>query len=822
MRDLRYACRTILRKPVFAVVALSCLGLGIGGTAAIFSLADAILWKSLPVERPNELAFIGFTHPRIPGTRTTLSYPLAIAMRGKIEAFKDMSVYRPQNLNLRVRGQTDRIIAETVSLNYFDMLGVGAARGRVFSERAERAETMPTLAVLSHGYWQRRFGGDPSIVGASVVLDETAFSIVGIAREGFHGLEPGNAPDLWIPVTTLPLVVPKPPLLTMPNNMSFRGVARLRPTPLTPTPLTLAQVASRMQPAFAAIAKAEAARDKRGGIALHAQLQLLPSSGAVSQLQRQFARPVLVVLGGAGILLAIGFSNFAALLLAQAVTRRREMAVRLALGASNWRLARQLLTESVLLAVMGGVCGALVAYWLTGLLGRFFSNLAGIRLELAMDWRTLAFTAGLSLVLGLLLGMTPALQAFRTSVIGVLQGDATTGRSWRGQSGAVRRVLVGAQIAFSLLLLVSAGLFGRSLLNLSGLNLGMRIDEVLQVSLRLPQNHRPEQVEAFYSMLQERLKSLPGVRTVGFSEQALFTTRTIDGISIKGYQSRPGEDLGTLVNRIGPGFVETLGLTVLAGRPFDERDTPQAPAVAVVSRSLAIRYFGDTDALGRRIKVGYDGADREIVGVVGDASYDDARVGIAETVYLPLVQAQEPSTMRTVYLRVGGDPVALAAAVRREVQAAGPNAGIYDVKRLTDRVNEVRSQDRLLAFMSASTGALSLLLTAIGIYGLLAYELGRRTREFGIRMALGATRGDVARMVLRETLVLGTTSVCFGVVMAWWLSSLFTAQLFGVPARDPLTIAGAVVCIAGVLIVATWLPTLRGVRLSPVNALRHE
>jgi predicted permease len=818
MPDLRYACRTILRKPVFAVVALSCLGLGIGGTAAIFSLADAILWKSLPVERPNELAFIGFTHPRIPRTQTTLSYPLAMAMRGKIDGFKDLSVYRSQNLNLRMRGQTDRIVAETVSLNYFDMLGVGAARGRVFSEQAERAEAMPTLAVLSHGYWQRRFGGDPSIVGASVILDETAFSIVGIAREGFHGLEPANAPDLWMPVTTLPLVVPKPPLLTMPNNMSFRGVARLT----QPTPLTLPQVAARMQPAFAAIAEAEAARDKRGRIALQSQLQLLPSSGAVAQLQRQFARPVLVVLGGAGILLAIGFSNFAALLLAQAVTRRREMAMRLALGASNWRLARQLLTESLVLAVMGGVCGAFVAYWLTGLLGRFFSNLAGIRLELAMDWRTLAFTAGLSFVLGLLLGMTPALQALRASVIGVLQGDATTGRSWRGQSGAVRRVLVGAQIALSLLLLVSAGLFGRSLLNLSGLNLGMRIDEVLQVSLRLPQNHQPEQVEAFYSMLQERLKGLPGVRALGFSEQALFTSKTIDGISIKGYQSRPGEDLGTLVNRIGPGFVETLGLTVLAGRPFDERDTSRAPAVAVVSRSLAVRYFGDTDAIGQRITVGYDGADREIVGVVGDASYDDVRVGVAETVYLPLVQAREPSTMRTVYLRIGGDPVALAAAVRREVQALGPNAGIYDVKRLTDRVNEARSQDRLLAFMSASTGALSLLLTAIGIYGLLAYELGRRTREFGIRMALGATRGDVARMVLRETLVLGTTSVCFGVMMAWWLSALFAAQLFGVSARDPLTIAGAVACIAGVLLVATWLPTLWGVRLSPLNALRQD
>jgi predicted permease len=697
------------------------------------------------------------------------------------------------------------------------MLRVGAARGRVFSEQTERAESMPTLAVLSHGYWQRRFGGDPSIVGASVVLDETAFSIVGVAREGFHGLDTGHAPDLWIPVTTLPLVVPKPPLLTMPNNMSFRGVVRL-----TPTPLTLPRVAARVQPAFAAIAEAEAARDKRGRIALLAQLQLLPSSGAVARLQQQFARPVLVVLGGAGILLAIGFSNFAALLLAQAVTRRREMAIRLALGASGWRLAGQLLTESVVLAMMGGVCGALVAYWLTGLLGRFFSNLAGIRLELAMDWRTLTFTAGLSLVLGLLLGLTPALQALRTSVVGVLRGDATTGSSWRGQSGALRRLLVGAQIALSLLLLVSAGLFGRSLMNLSGLNLGMRVDEVLQVSLRLPQNHEPGQVETFYSMLQDRVKGLPGVRAVGASEQALFTTKTIDGISITGYQSRPGEDLGTLVNRIGPGFVETLGLTVLAGRPFDERDTPQAPAVAVVSRSLAVRYFGDKDALGQRIKVGFDGADREIVGVIGDASYDDARVGVAETVYLPLAQTPEPPSMRTVYLRVGGDPAALAAAVRREVQALGPNAGIYDVKRLTDRLNEARSQERLLAFMSASTGALSLLLTAIGIYGLLAYELGRRTREFGIRMALGATRGDVARMVLRETLVLGTASVCSGVAMAWWLSSLFASQLFGVSARDPLTIGGATVCIAIVLLVATSLPTLWGVRLSPLRALRHD
>jgi predicted permease len=817
MWDLRYACRTILRRPVFAVAALACLGLGIGGTATIFGLADAIIWKPLPVERPDQLAFLGFTNPRNPEPRTNVSYPLAIAMRGHIDAFKDLSVYRPLNLNLRVRGQTDRIVAETVSLNYFDMLGVGASRGRVFNERIEGAEAVPTLAVLSHGYWQRRFGGDPSIVGASVVIDETAFAILGVASEGFYGLELGNAPDLWIPVTTLPLVVPKPPLLTMPNNMSFRAVARL-----TPTPLTLPQVAVRVRPAFAAIAEAEAARDKRGQHMLESHLVLLPSSGAVSQLQRQFARPVLVVFGGAGILLAIGFSNFAALLLAQAVTRRREMAMRLALGASGRRLVRQRLTESVVLAMMGGVCGAFVAYWLTGLLGRLFSNLAGIRLELAMDWRTLAFTAGLSLVLGLLLGLTPALQAFRTNMVTALKGDATTGRSWRGRSGAVRRVLVGAQIALSLLLLVGAGLFGRSLLNLSGLNLGMRVDEVLQVSLRLPQNQTREDVEAFYGTLQERLKGLPGVRAVGASEQALFTTKTIDGISIKGYQRRPDEDLGTLINRIGPGFVEALGLAVLTGRTFDEQDAPGAPAVAVVSRSVAVRYFGGTNALGQHIKVGFDGVDREIVGVVGDASYDDARVGVAETVYLPLVQAQDPPSMRTVYLRVAGDPVALAAAVRREVQTAGPNAGIYDVKRLTDRVNEVRSQDRLLAFMSASTGALSVLLTAIGIYGLLAYDLGRRTREFGIRMALGATRGDIARMVLRETLVLGATAVAVGVVITWWVSAFFTAQLFGVSARDPLTIVGAIACITSVLIVATWLPTLWGVRLSPLRALRQD
>jgi predicted lysophospholipase L1 biosynthesis ABC-type transport system permease subunit len=242
----------------------------------------------------------------------------------------------------------------------------------------------------------------------------------------------------------------------------------------------------------------------------------------------------------------------------------------------------------------------------------------------------------------------------------------------------------------------------------------------------------------------------------------------------------------------------------------------------VVSRSLAVRYFGDIAALGRRITVGYDGADREIVGVVGDASYHDARVGGAEAVYMPLAQAQEPPAMRTVYIRVGGDPVALANAVRSAVQAVGPNAGIYDVKRLSDRLNEVRSQDRLLAFMSAATGALSLLLTAIGIYGLLAYELGRRTREFGIRTALGATRGDIARMVLGETLVLGTVSVACGVVIAWWLAALFTSQLFGVSARDPLTIGVAVACIAGVLLVATWLPTLWSVRLSPLSALRQD
>jgi putative ABC transport system permease protein len=816
MRDLRYACRTILRRPLFAAVAVSCLGLGIGGTAAIFSLADAILWKSLPVERPDELAFLGFAIPVRPEPMSTISYPLASALRGRMEVFRDISVYRPTSVNLSVRGQTDKINAEAVSLNYFDVLGVDASPGRVFSERVDGSEATPTRAVLSHGYWQRRFGGDPSILDASVVLDGTPFSIVGVAREGFFGLELGNAPDLWFPVTTLPLVAPQPPLLTMPNNASFRAVARL-----TPSPLALPEIAKRAQPVFARIAAEEAERDRRGRLFSQAQLLLLPTSGGTSRLQRQFARPVLVVFAGAGILLAIGFSNLAALFLAQAVTRRREIAMRLALGASGGRLVRQLLTESVVLALMGGAFGVLFAYWLTGLLSRLFSNLAAIRLDLAMDWRTVTFSVAISLVLGVLLGLTPAIQGARASLVSMLQGDVTTGRSWRGRTGAVRRLLVGSQIALSLLLLVSAGLFGRSLWNLSGLNLGMRIENVLQVSMRLPQNQQqPQRVETFYSSLGDRLQALPGVRAVGASEH---TTRTLDGINIEGYTAQPGEDLGTLVNRIGPGFVETLGLTVLAGRAFDERDTARSAAVAVVSRSLAVRFFGGVGgAIGRRVSVGFDGANREIVGVVSDASYDDARVGAAQTVYLPLVQASSPPSMRTIYVRSTSDPVALAAAVQREVHAVDPDVGIYDVKRLTDRINEVRSQERLLAFMSASTGVLSVLLTAIGIFGLLAYELGRRTREFGIRLALGATRRDIVRMVWRETLVLCTTSVAVGVLVALSLSPLIATQLIGVSTRDPLTIVGAVACIAGVLVVATLLPTLWGLRLSPVRALRQD
>jgi len=816
-RDLRYACRTALRQPIFAVVAISCLGFGIGGTAAIFALADAILWKSLPVERPDQLVFIGFKVPVRPEPTSTISYPLATAIRGRLEGLQDLTVYRSLSVNLRLGDQTDRAIAEAVSLNYFDLLGVSASRGRVFNERADHSSGMPTLAVLSHGYWQRRFGGDPSVVGTAVVLDGTPFSIVGIARKGFFGVEPGNSPDLWIPVTTLPLVAPQPPLLTMPNNASFRAVARR-----TPSALTMSEVAARAQPMFARIAADQAQRDPRARMFARAQLQFLSSSGAVSRLQRQFGRPTLIVLGGAGILLTIGFSNLAALLLAQAAARRRDIAMRLALGASRSRLVRQLLAESVALALIGGAFGTLVACWMTGVLGRLFSSLAAIRLDLAVDWRTVAFTQTLALILGVVLGFTPALQAVRTNVVGVLQGDVTTGRSWRGRSGAFRRLLVGGQIALSVLLLVSAGLFGRSLWNVSTMNLGLRVDDVLQASLRVPQNHDVRRVEAFYSTLQERLRGLAGVSSVGASEQALFTTRTIDGIAIRGYTPRPGEDLGTLVNRIGPGFIETLGLTVLTGRAFDEHDTLQAPAAAIVSRSLAVRYFGGTAAVGRRITVGLDGVDREIVGVVSDAGYDDARLGVAEIVYLPLAQTSAPPGMRTIYLRTAGDPAALAVAVRREAQAVDPDVGVYDVKRLTDRVNEMHAQERLLAFSSAATGVLSVSLTAIGIYGLLAFELSRRTREFGIRMALGATRGRVIRLVCYEALGLCTAGVAIGVLAALWTASLVATQLFGVPARDPLTIVGAVACIGAVLAIATLLPTLWGLRLSPMRALRQD
>lgn len=816
-RDLRYAYRTILRRPLFAIAAIVCLGVGIGGTAAIFSLADAILWKSLPVQRPTELAFLGFSVPRRPEPVPTISYPLATAIRGRIEGLQDIAVYRSLGLNVRVRNQTDRAIAELVSLNYFDLLGVSAARGRVFTELVDRAESAPTVAVLSHGYWQRRFGSDPSVVGADVVVDGTPFSVIGVARDGFFGLDVGNGPDLWIPVTTLPLVAPQPPVLTMPNNASFRIVARL-----VPSPLTHAQTATRAQPSFAAIVAEEAKRDQRGRMFAQAQLQLLPTSNAVAQLQRQFARPTIVVLGGAAILLAIGSSNLAALLLAQAAARRREVAMRLALGASRWRLIRQLSTESLALTLTGGLVGVLVAYWMTHLLGRAFSNLAAIRLELALDWRTIAFTATVSIALGVLFGLTPAFQALRASVVNALKGDASTGRSWRGQSGLLRRCLVGGQIALSVLLLVSAGLFGRSLFNVSMLNLGMRVDGVLQASLRVPQTQTAERVEAFYSTLEERLRGLAGVQGVGTSEQALFTTRTIDGIEIEGYKGPAGEDRGTLINRIGPGFAETLGLTVLSGRTFAAHDTAQAPAVAMVSRALAVRYFGGTTALGRRITVGFDGTAREIIGVVSDASYDDDRLAESPIVYLPLSHTSAPPAMRTIYIRTAGDPATFMAAVQREVQALDGNVGVYDVKRLDDRVNEMRAQERLLAFMATMTSALSIVLTGIGIYGLLAYELTRRTREFGIRMALGATRGDVTRLVWRESFVLCAISVCIGIGIALSLSSVVATQLFGVSARDPLTLLMAVASITIVLVIATMLPTLWSLRLSPVGALRHE
>jgi predicted permease len=807
-QDLRYGARMLLKNPGFTLIIVFILALGIGANTAIFSLIDAVLLKMLPVKDPEQLVLLDST-PSI-----GFSYPMFQDLQDRSEVFTEVFAYSGQALNLSESDQTERVSGQLVSGNFFSGLGVRPLIGRVFSAEDDKVPGEHPVAVLGYHFWQRRFASDPNVVGKTIHLNGYPFTVIGISPPGFFGVEVGSAPEVWVPRMMQPQLSAGDNRLRMLNRFGVRIMARLKPG----VSEQQAQVATDI---LAQQINSEAPAGKLRDFLLGLHIEVHPASKGLSRLRSQFKQPLLILMGMVGLVLLIACTNVANLLLARAAARQKEIAVRLALGASRFRLARQLLTESLLLSFCGALFGLLLAFWATDLLVNLVVR-SQFSLEIHPDFRVLAFTLCLAVLTGILFGLATAIQATRADLTSALNNESST-LATGGSRFELRKILVVAQVAISMLLLVGAGLFVRTLQNLKGIDLGFRADKVLLLSVNPSLNgYSPDQVRNFDAQLLERVGTLPGVQSASLADMPLLGGVWIDGLSVEGYQAPAGQDMSMRGKKVGPKFFETMGITLLMGRDFNTQDGPAAGKVAIINETLAHEFFGQANPLGRRIGVGSKEPDREIIGVIKDTKYGGLKEPVPHTVYVPLAQAEGKSAERTLHVRTAGEPKNLIAALRHEVQSLDKNLPVYEVRTFTELVAESLSQERIIATLSGCFGLIALLLAAVGLYGVMAYTVVSRTREMGVRLALGAQTGDLLRLVVVQGMRLALFGIIIGLAGAFAATRLLRGLLFGVGTIDPLTFISIALLLVLVALLACYLPARRATKVDPMVALRGE
>lgn len=829
LQDLRYGARMLLKSPAFTAIAVLMLALGIGANTAIFSLTYQVLLRQLPVQNPDQLVVL-----RSPGDKpghtssdgddaASFSYPLYKDLRDHNSAFSGLLARYAVPLNIAGQGSTERAGGELVSGNYFQVLGVTPALGRLFSPQDETAPGANPVAVLSYGYWMRHFGGNPAILNKQLTVNGTLLTVVGVAHAGFTGVQVGKLSDIFIPITMKSQMTPNWNGLEDPKDNWVAILGRLQPG------FTRARTQVALQPAYRSLLQSELPLMK---LSPEAQRQflarpLLLESGANGRpiLQADARRPLITLTLMVGLVLLIACANLASLLVARGEARQREVAVRLAVGAAHWRLVRQLFTENLLLALLGGAAGVLFATWTLGLLVQTMHESIGVLgLNQQLDGRVLAFAVALSLFTAILFGLLPALRSARTDLQTALK-DLGSSVSHCLSSVRLRKALIVGQVALTAVLLTAAGLFTRSLLNLKNTNLGLRTDHVLEFSIAPELNrYAPPRALAFVERLRQAIAATPGVNSVSAATIPILTNSDWgSSLTIEGYTAREAEDMQVWRNDVGPDYFATLGTPLLSGREFGDSDNATSPKVAIVNATFVRRFLAGRNPLGVHIRTGPGNArpDIEIVGVVKDSKHSDPRDPIHPFVYEPY--AQDPTFGRaTFYVRTAGDPAAMAATLRKTVQNLDSTLPVYDVETLNEQVNDTVFADRLLTFLSLCLGLLAAALAAIGLYGVMAYVVARRTREIGIRMALGATRENVAGMILREVARLAGIGLAIGLAAAVAADRLLASLLYGVRATDPLVFVMAVLLLGVVALLAGGLPARRASSVDPVVALRYE
>ena len=834
IKDLKYGLRTLIKRKGFAAIAVLTLALGIGANTAIFTLVNAVMLKSLPVSHPEQLVLFNDTTGEgtsvhdvpMTGEWKRFSYASYLYFRNHNQSFQDIAAFRSGESRLSVRRAETQGAAATrasghlVSGNYFSLLGVSPLRGRLLTPEDDKPNA-PPAAVMSYRYWDHELNRDPSVVGQTFIVNGANFTVVGITPQEFFGVRVRRPPDFWLPLAFQPQVELRKSFLDN-NQVSFLMLlGRLKPG----VSLDQAQAAINLQlrQFLTELAGTELTAERQRGIQ-NTYIKLAEGSGGISGLRALYSKPLHMLMAIVGIVLLIACANVGSLLLARATARKAEISLRMALGASRWRIIRQLLTESMLLAVVGGICGVLLAQWGVTILVNIVAK--ETPLDTHPDTGVLAFTAGVSILAGILFGLVPAVRASKTDLATAMKEKTRTrSRVWRFSLSSTMVVL---QVGLSMVLLTGAGLFARSLLNLQSENVGFDRSNILLLGIdpRLA-GYKPAELPALYQQVIDRLGNLPNVRSVSMSTYSPMSgTHRASSIQIPGYT--PQSDEGVVVEDMlaGPKYAETLGIPLLRGRDLNIRDNVSAPRVALVNETFANKYFKDQNPVGRNFTFDDEtdnGKMLEIIGVVGDVKTADAREKQDPAVYRPILQiADEAAYTVNIQVRTAGDPNSFTQTIRQTINDIDDKIPIYGVTTLADQVHENLQQDRLIAQLVSFFGALALMLAGIGLYGVMAHGVARRTNEIGIRMALGARGGNIAWMILRETLTLVVLGLVIGVPTALFAARFISAQLFGLQPADPAALIGAAVVLTFVALLAGFVPARRASRVNPLNALRYE
>lgn len=820
-QDLRYAARVLGKSPGFTAVAVLTLALGIGADTAIFSVAHAVLLQTLPARDAQELVQLSSSTKRY-GERDVFTHPIFEMLRdGSVDLFDGIFAFKEIGpLNAVYRGNGEIAFGMVASGSMYTVLGVRPALGRLLNPEDGRKEGCCPVAVLSYGYFERRFARDALIIGQVITLNGNPYTIVGVTPRDFRGLRVGWTPDITVPITMIDAVWGSRQMLQNRGNTWVCAIARKKPNvtneqvraALEPTYLAASEDAFASQPSrYFAAAKKDFA-DLR--------FEVRPAArGGLSLVRDKLADPLLLLAGAAGVLLLIACTNIATLLLARADGRRREIGVRLALGAGRGRLVRQLLTESLVLSALGGAAGLALAAWAGPALAVWLSDPAGFeRVELWPDWRMLAFAASGSLLTGALFGLAPAWRASRQDLTLAMRASAAAdGRQLR--RWAAGPVLVAGQLALALPLLAAAALFVRSLENLQHVDPGhvVRGGLLFSVDPSLA-GYRGPRLQSFYRDLLSRIEATPGVVSATFSQAAMGRLQNRYAVEV------PGREAPSAVGRniVGPGFAATMGMTIVQGRDFGSQDSETSPPVAVVNESFTRHYFGAENPIGRKISILLAQREdiREIVGVVKDARDRGVREPPGEVVYVPY--SQVTAGQMTFAVRTAVAPASLIGQMRQQARELDPTVPVTGVKTMQAQMEESLGRERLVASLSSGFGGLAVLLACVGLYGVLSYTMAQKTKEIGVRMALGARPGDIVRLVLRQLMTVLGVGLPAGLAAALATGRFVSPMLYGLKPADPATLAAVVVVLSLIAVVAGYLPARRATRVDLMEALRHE